>query len=353
MRSDSPSAAGTPPPTVSDGAPEPGAALPPLEHQRWQGPPRQPQHRAPRSRSPERAFLLLVIGVLVVFGGVAIAAATWTTKHLDGSVDRIAGVFPSGDRPAPAEAGLTMLLAGRDPIAGTNADGLADSLMLVHVSGGRTTAQVVYLPVHAQPVPGGPTLDQSFSQGGPAQLISAVEGLTGVRVDHYAEVDFSGFQTVTDAVGGVDVDVPAPYRNGAFDYPAGRQHLEGDAALAYVRDGPAQDEEGAVARQQAVISALFDRITEQGLLSDLGRISSTLGSVAEAVRVDDTLGDTELVQLAWSFRGLSHLDFVTAPLAGTTVQDGQPVAAFDPARAPALWGYLRDDVLGAHLAEFG
>jgi LCP family protein required for cell wall assembly len=352
MGSDSPSAAGIPPPAVSGAEPDPGAALPPLEYRRWQGPPREHGHRAPRSRSPERTFLVVVVGVLLVFGGVAIAAATWTTKHLDGAVDRIPGVFPSGDRPAPTEAGLTMLLVGRDPVAGTNADGLADSLMLFHVSGGRTTAQVVNLPVYAQAVAGGPTLDQSFSRGGPAQLITAVEGLTGVRVDHYAEVDFTGFQTVTDAVGGVDVDVAAPYRNGGFDYPAGRQHLDGDATLAYVRDGPAGAETGSVERQEAVISALFDRITEEGLLTDLGRITSTLGTVAEAVRVDDTLGDTELVQLAWSFRGLSHLDFVTAPLAGSAEQDGQTVATFDPARAPAMWGYLREDVLGAHLAEF-
>jgi hypothetical protein len=100
------------------------------------------------------------------------------------------------------------------------------------------------------------------------------------------------------------------------------------------------------------MTALFSRITEDGLLTDLGRITRTLDTLAEAVRVDDTLGDTELVQLGWSLRSVSRLDFVTAPMVGSVVEDGRLVATFDPVRAPALWAYLRDDVLSEHLDEF-
>src|SRR3954462_4580836 len=96
------------------------ARLPPGEYRRWQ-PPNDPRHRAPRPRSREKTFLIVVVGIVVLFGGVAIALATWTTKHLDSSVERVADVFPSGDRPASAEAGLTVLLVGRDPGARSHA----------------------------------------------------------------------------------------------------------------------------------------------------------------------------------------------------------------------------------------
>ena len=327
-------------------------ARPPTgEYRRWQ-PPTDPRHRAPRPRSPEQTFLIAIVGIVVLFGGVAIAAATWTTRHLDSSVDRVPDVFPTGDRPAPAADGLTMLLVGRDPVEGTNEDGLADSLMLMRVTGGRTSAQAVYLPVYAQPTAGGPTLEQTFSQQGPAELIGVVEGLTGVRVDHYAEVDFAGFQTVTDAVGGVDVDIPTPYRGDGFDFPAGRQHLDGDQALAYMRDAGQGAETSSGERQRVLFTALFSSITQEGILTDLGRVTRTLDSMAEALRVDDTLGNTGLVELAVSLRGLSDFDFVTAPMAPGTIQDGRRVATFDPVRAPALWGYLRDDALAGHLDEF-
>ena len=295
---------------------------------------------------------MVVIGLFVVFSGLAIAAATWTTKQIEDTVERVPDVFPAGDRPASAAAGLTFLVVGRDPISQSDRDSLADSIMLVHISGSRTDAQVLYLPVSAQVQLGGPTLDQVFSDGGPSQLISDVEGFTGVRIDHYAELDFAGFETVTDALGGVEINVPEPYRNDGYNFPAGRQHLDGAAALAYVRDAGPRSEEGAAERHRAMIMALFDQVSEQGLLSDLGRLTGTLDSMASALRVDDTLGDIDFVQLAWSLRGVSEPDFLTAPLDGTTVQDGRVVATFDPVRGELLWGYLRDDVLDEHLDEF-
>jgi LCP family protein required for cell wall assembly len=293
-----------------------------------------------------------VIGLFVLFGGLAIAAATWTTKHLDNAVERVSDVFPGGQRPAPAAAGLTFLLVGRDPISQSDKDSLADSIMLIHVSGSRTDAQVLYLPVSAAVESGGPTLDQAFSQGGPSQLISVVEGFTGIRVDHYAELDFAGFETVTDAVGGVEIDVPEPYRNDGYNFAVGRQHLDGAAALAYVRDAERGSEASSAERHRAMITGLFDRVSQQGLLSDVGRLTGTLEPMADALRVDDSLDDADFVQLVWSLRGVSQPAFLTAPLAGTTVQDGRTVVTFDPTRAPLLWGYVRDDVLDQHLDEF-
>src|SRR5215218_1190588 len=158
-------------------------------------PPTRSFRREPPPRSPQKAFLLVIIGLFLVCSGLAIAAATWTTKHIEGTVERVPDVFPKGDRPVKTAAGLTFLLVGRDPISDTTRDSMADAVMLVHVSGGRNDAQVVYLPVSARVAAAGPTLDAVFSQGGPVELIGQIEELTGVRIDHYAELDFAGFQS--------------------------------------------------------------------------------------------------------------------------------------------------------------
>jgi LCP family protein required for cell wall assembly len=295
-------------------------------------------------------MLLVAIGVVAVFGGIAIAAATWTAQRLDSSVDRIPSAFPTGARPV-AESGMTFLVVGRDP--GQRAgESVAGSIMLLHVTGSRTDAQVVSLPIYAQIEAGGPTLDQTFGTGGPPQLIDALEELTGVRVDHYAEMDYAGFETMADALGGVTVDIPEPYRNAEFDFPAGRQHFAGDAALAYVRDAGVDSEVSSTARQEVMVAALFDRLTQLGLLKDLGKLTGTMNSVAHALRIDDTLSGPELVQLAWSLRNVSEPAFLTAPVTGTSMLDGHPVAVLDPARGGALWRHLGGDTLTEHVAEF-
>jgi anionic cell wall polymer biosynthesis LytR-Cps2A-Psr (LCP) family protein len=66
-------------------------------------------------------------------------------------------------------------------------------------------------------------------------LISALEGTTGVRVVHYAQLRFAGLGTLTDSLGGIVVHNRQAYANGGFTFPAGRQPLNGQAALAYLR----------------------------------------------------------------------------------------------------------------------
>ena len=302
--------------------------------------------------SPQKKLLVLVVGLVALFGGIAIAAVTWTTLRIDSTVERIPNAFPAGDRPAAVGAGITFLVVGVDTESVGDRNSLAGSIMLLRITGSRTDAQVVSLPVFAQAAPGGPALDEVFGQGGSPELIRTVEGITGIRVDHYAELDFTGFRTVTDALGGVDIDVPEAYGNRGYEFPAGRQHLDGDAALAYVRDAGRETEPGSALRQQVMVAALFDRVTHLGLLDGVGLLSDSLNSIARSLKVDDTLSNTELVRLASSLGEVSQPEFVTAPLTATSVRNGRTVAAFDTARADPMWSYLRDDELGDHLDEF-
>src|SRR4051794_27746349 len=162
-RETDPETGGDQPPVVmpaahARAAPQPELQPPPVDFRRWGGPPPSPPsrvwHRDPPPRSRQKALLLIAVGLVVLFGGLTIAAATVTTQRLDSSVGRVPDAFPSGARPAPAGIGTTFLMVGRDPATQRNPDSLADSIMLFHVTEARKHVQVVYLPVYTQVSPG-------------------------------------------------------------------------------------------------------------------------------------------------------------------------------------------------------
>jgi LCP family protein required for cell wall assembly len=272
---------------------------------------------------------------------VALGAVTWTADDIGSEVGRLSGALPSEDRPPGAPAGaMTFLIVGVDTSAAPAQSAVAESVMLVRVPADRADVQVVYLP----PGLGGEggvgshsTVEGLLADGGTQQLVRAVESMGGVRIDHVGLLDFPGFASMTDALGGVTVDVPTPYRNQGHDFPAERQRLDGAAALAYVRSSSAEERALAGVRQQLMIEALFQQVSEQGRLSDLGRVAGTVQSLSRSLRVDDTLSNPDLVSLAWELRDAGRPEFVTAPTDG---------------RAEVLWGYLRADSLRDHLDEF-
>ena len=87
-----------------------------------------------------------------------------------------------------------------------------------------------------------------------------------------------------------------------------------------------------------IIEALFQRVSEQGALTDLGRLNGLVGSLTRSLTVDDTLGTPDLVARAWELREAGSPVLVTAPT---------------DERVGALWEYLRTDSLRAHLDAFG
>ena len=78
-------------------------------------------------------------------------------------------------------------------------------------------------------------INAAYAFGGPSLLIRTVENLTALRIDHFAVVDFAGFRSVVDAVGGIDVGISAATNNDGVDFHQGVNHLDGTQALAYVR----------------------------------------------------------------------------------------------------------------------
>ena len=287
------------------------------------------RHRAQRSRT--RTVLLALLAVLVVVAGLAVGLGTLQVDTVAEDVDRVGDPFPDEqDRPEVAEAAL-----------------------LVRLTGDRRHVQVVTFPLDTWVAERSTTLEGAFGTDGPQGVVGAVETLTDVRVDHYAELDYAGFATVTDALGGITVDVPQEYGNRGRTFAPGPQRMDGAAVVAYVRDASAETRPGAPERQQRVVQALFGRIGELGAFSDLPRLTGLIDSGTGALRVDDSLADEDLVATAWEFRGVGEPEFVPAPVGSEGEEQGRPVTRLDEQRAAALWGHLQADDLAAHLGEFG
>lgn len=251
-------------------------------------------------------------------------------------------------------APVTVALVGVDPGPATGDGVTAESVSLVRLTADRQHVQLISLPLNAwvaQPGKRGSTLEAAYGDGDRPGLVQALEALTDVRVDHFAEIDFNGLQSMVDAVGGVDVDVSSPYDNRGYEFEPGIQRLDGEAALAYVRNADdAAGDESAI-RQQQVVAALFHAVSAQGI-GDLGALTGTVESLTGSLAVDDTLGNSDIIELIWSLRDVGRPEFVSVPMSGAGTEAGTAVQYVDPDRSADLWAYLADDSLAAHLDQF-
>ncbi|WP_246490512.1 LCP family protein [Brevibacterium oceani] len=134
----------------------------------------------------------------------------------------------------------------------------------------------------------------SALNGGPACSVSAAETLTGVRVDHFINVDFDGFAAIVDALDGITVDLDEPLKDpkANLDLPAGEQTIGGTDALALARTRHAVGDGSDISRmgnQQMVMNAIIDRAKSSHVLTRPDRLYSFLDAVTSSLEVDDDL----------------------------------------------------------------
>lgn len=183
----------------------------------------------------------------------------------------------------------------------------------------------------------GRDLEEKVAQAGQQGLIDAVADLTGVEVDHYAQVGLLGFVLLTDAVGGVDVclneAVDEPLSGAKF--PAGRSTLDGTEALAFVRqrhDLPRGDLDRIV-RQQAFMASLVNKAISAGTLSNPAKMREVSNAVERSVTVDS---GWDIMSLATQMSDLAagNVTFVTIPVTSVNgVGDyGESIVTVDTAQ---------------------
>jgi LCP family protein required for cell wall assembly len=159
--------------------------------------------------------------------------------------------------------------------------------------------------------------DKQSTEAGREALIKTVANLTGVTVDHYAEIGLLGFALITDALGGVNVclkDAVYEPLSGA-DFPAGWQKLDGPQALSFVRqrhDLPRGDLD-RVTRQQAVMASLAHEVISSKTLSS----PSTLNRLQDAVQRSVVLSEGwDIMDFANQLQKLAagNVAFATIPI---------------------------------------
>jgi LCP family protein required for cell wall assembly len=236
---------------------------------------------------------------------------------------------------------------------------------MMHVPSDHTKAYLVSIPrdlwVHvpeskdAQHGNTNAKINAAYAWGGAPLMVQTVEEYTGVRMDHVVLIDFAGFVKVTDALGGVEMNVDQtiksifkPYRV----FNKGPNKFTGAEALDYVRQRY-QFADGDFTRQkhqQQFLKALLDKAASLGTLTNPGKFKDFVSATAAALTVDK---DFSLFDLGWQFRNLrsSDLVFLVSPNKGTGTIDGESVVLGDKPKALAFYDAMGKDTLGPYLSQ--
>ncbi|MEW2358556.1 LCP family protein [Spirillospora sp. NPDC029432] len=358
-----------------DGVPAPRVAV--------DGPrgPRRPgsgmSRRSAMSARRQRRFLM-VTGAMSAFVLLTSGGAWAFQNYVTGALDRVnvGGLGKGKDTPKGA---MTILVAGVDRREGLTkeqqkaaklgheAGERSDTMLLMHISRNHDRVTVVNLPRDSYvtipphrsngsegpkgtPVPGRPgKLTWAYQFGGPDLTVDTVKRSTGVSIDHYVEVNFYGFISMVDALGGVDVCTEEPIndKKSGLVLPAGTTHVDGMKALAFARARytlTGGSDLGRIDRQQQFMAAMMKQALSTKTLSDPGKSSRFLSAALKSLRVDEKLADN-LPGLAEQMKGLStdSLTFAKVPLANP---DHSAVFWNAPtAQSSVLWEQNRADDL--------
>ncbi|MFF0430427.1 LCP family protein [Streptomyces sp. NPDC004520] len=244
--------------------------------------------------------------------------------------------------PAGTTTALNILLIGSDTRAGAGnrpygkdeGTQRSDTTILLHLAAGKSSATAVSLPrdlmvtiPSCHKADGTRTREQTaqfnwaFEFGGAACTIRTVEKLTGIRIDHHMVIDFRGFKKMVDAVDGVEVCLKEPVndKDAKLKLPAGRQTLDGEQALGFVRArksiGNGSDTE-RMDRQQQFLGALVNKVQSDGVLLNPTKLYPVLDAATKAITTDPGLDSLrDLYDLARSMRAIptAKVQFLTVP----------------------------------------
>ncbi|MFB7918703.1 LCP family protein [Streptomyces sp. NPDC056061] len=311
---------------------------------------------------------VLVLGA----GGIGHAVVT----GLETGIDRVDPFKDMKNRPR-AGHGMNLLLVGtdgRDRITPEEKEkyrlggapcNCTDTVMLVHLSADKERASVVSLPrdsyaqvpehkdlttgkTHsAHPV----KLNAAYAEGGPGLTVRTVEHMTGVKIDHYLEVDFTGFMRTVDTLGGVQICTARPLKDSysGLDLAAGTHELNGGQALQFVRsrhvDGAS--DLGRMQRQQKFLASLIKQATSSGVLLNPVKFQDVASTMLGSVRADRGFGTEQMLELGQAMRGFSPAssEFASVPLQDVAfpVKGIGSTVKWDEKKAEKLFRALRDD----------
>uniref|UniRef100_UPI0004629D50 LCP family protein n=1 Tax=Arthrobacter sp. TB 26 TaxID=494420 RepID=UPI0004629D50 len=269
----------------------------------------------------------------------------------------------------PPPTALNILLIGSDSrvneravaASGATSDQRGDALVFIHLPADRQNIYGISIMRDLWvdiPGYGAAKVNAGLELGGVPLMTQTVESLLGQHIDHTVMLDFQGFAAMTDALGGVDVDIKQAFQGTIDDYvyfPAGVNRLNGLQALAYVRERHAfaDGDYQPVRNQQTFLKAVMAKMAAEGGLSDRNTVKQLVATVLPHVTVDPGLTVETLERLAFSMRGTSpgNAAFFSLPTAGTgTSRDGQSIVLQNPAATAAVAAALASGTLPDYIA---
>lgn len=329
---------------------------------------RPPRHSARLvSHRASRATVLALVGALVFF--TTSAGAIYSS--LQGNIDQhnlsdILGAVPelaSEETPGDPLAGqaYNILVLGSDSrdgdnqaIGGGDVDGMrADTTLLVHIAADRSRVEVVSIPrdllvdVPSCPQPDGTMttplyagssdygtrFNSAFALGGQtgdvgyaaACAILTVEAMSGVAIQDFVVVDFTGFRGMVDAIGGVPMCIPEALSDVKADLEldAGQQTLNGAQALSFARArynvGTDGSDLSRIDRQQELLAAMVRQVLSKNLFTDTAALYQFLQAATSSLTTSTGIGSlTTMAGLALSLRSVpaGGVVFTTVPYDG-------------------------------------
>ncbi len=252
--------------------------------------------------------------------------------------------------PRSPDAGdaLNFLVIGSDSRDPSSDRGRSDVMVLMHVSDDRESVHLVHFPRDLfVDIPGfgqRNKLNAAYAYGGAPLLVETVQPLIGVPIDHVAIVDFQSFQAMTDAVGGVDVNVD----EASPGFVPGVMRMDGETGLRFVRERYAlsQGDISRGERQLEFIKAIMLKSLSRETLTNPSRLSGFVDAATRNLTVDDGLEVGEMRDLAFGMRGVrgEDIQFVTAPWSGIGSDDlAGSIVLMNEGQMGVLAGHLQTD----------
>lgn len=313
-------------------------------------------YKRPRKKKRTARVVLLAMVSLVLIAAIGAGVYLFSlARSFDTGTTKLENAFPEESlRPVKtpeAKGAVNILLLGNDTRATDNGDenfaslpngGRSDTMMLVHLPADRKGAYVTSIMRDTWldiPGHGKAKINAAFAYGGVSLAVQTLEGLLDTRIDHVAAVDFEGFKGLTDALGGVQINNPiefSPRTNKSIQFPQGVQTLNGEEALAFVRERYAfkDGDYQRVRNQQLYVKAVLGTLMSRETLTDPAKISESIKQLAPYIAVDDTLDAVKVAQLGATMTGIrpSDMNFFTLPNKGTgRSADGQSIVVPDMA----------------------
>ncbi|MFI6491830.1 LCP family protein [Streptomyces sp. NPDC050564] len=306
---------------------------------------------------------ITLVTLLVV---VSVGTYFWADSKLHRDVD-LSKVI---DRPETGE-GTNYLIVGSDSRAGMSAEekkklhtGSAegkrtDSMMILHVGGNGDT--LISLPRDSNvtiPTYQGSTsgktfqgtgrqvkLNAAYAEDGPTLLVRTIEYNTGLHIDHYVEIGFAGFAKIVDSVGGVEMNLDQGFKDkySGADFKKGKQTLNGEQALAFVRTRHAfaASDLQRTKNQQKFLSALAHQVATPSTVLNPFKLYPTMGAGLDSLTVDKDMSLWDLAEMFWAMKGVTSGDgkSMNMPISGST--GGNLV--WDKAKVKTLVSELKND----------